>query len=240
MKKKPLIAITPVWNSKTPWNHEAAIYWLRDGYMKVIQAAGAIPVMLPVQLSEADMDQVATDFDGFLFSGGDDVDPVHYGEKPLPACGAPNPLRDALELSFFKVAQASGKPIFGICRGFQVINIARGGSLYQDIPTQIPSELKHTADPSVEIPTHGINIVPDSPLHKLVGSEQFTVNSFHHQAIKDLAPGLVSMATATDGVTEAIYDPLHPFLWAVQWHPEMLPDDPTSQKLLKAFIAACE
>jgi putative glutamine amidotransferase len=129
-----------------------------------------------------------------------------------------------------------GKPALGICRGIQFINAALGGSLYQDIPTELPSKITHSMKPPYDAPAHSVRLLPESPLSKLTGKERLEVNSSHHQGIKRLAKGLEAMAWSDDGLVEAVYMPDHPYVWAVQWHPEMSLGDEDSRKIFASFV----
>lgn len=146
-----------------------------------------------------------------------------------------------METIVLKEAIADDKPVLGICRGIQFINAALGGKLYQDIPTQRPSEINHHQNPPYNVPVHNVSIAAGSPLHKCLEVEQLPVNSYHHQAVKIMAPELVVMAKAPDGIVEAVYKPDNRFLWAVQWHPEFsYQTDINSMKIFKAFVDAME
>lgn len=237
--KKPLIAVTPLWSNETPWDDEKDMYWMRPGYLDIVQAAGGIPVMLPLGLAAETIEQVAQQFDGFLFCGGEDISPTLYNETILPTCGTVSEARDTLELALFRGALALNKPIFGICRGIQLINAAMGGSLHQDISTELTDYLEHTMPPPYNVRCHDIQMVSQSPLAQLLGEEMVAVNSYHHQCIKVLAQGLQVMATAPDGIIEAVYAPDQKFLWAVQWHPELWAEDEVTQKILTKFVESC-
>jgi putative glutamine amidotransferase len=128
-----------------------------------------------------------------------------------------------------------GKPALGICRGIQFINAALGGSLYQDIPTELPSTITHSMKPPYDAPAHSVRLLPESPLSKLTGKERLEINSSHHQGIKRLANALEAMAWSDDGLVEAVYMPDHPYVWAVQWHPEMSLGDEDSRKIFASF-----
>jgi putative glutamine amidotransferase len=136
---------------------------------------------------------------------------------------------------------ASGKPILGICRGGQLINVALGGTLWQDLPSQFPSEIHHVQKEEKFATSHSVSILPDTPLAAITGKNRITANSFHHQAAHKLGEGLRVMALADDGVVEAMYLPGHPFLWALQWHPERIYDiDADARALFTSFIEACK
>ena len=215
--------------------------WMLPGYMDGVAAAGGLPVMLPLDGDDGDLDRLCGLCDGFLLTGGHDVSPEFYGQQRLPACGATSPERDAMEAGVLRRAMALDKPVLGICRGIQFINAALGGTLYQDLPSQHPSDTVHRQPPPYERPVHNVAVRADTPLHRCLGVSALPVNSLHHQAVKDLAPGLEPMAAAPDGVIEALYRPGSRFLWAVQWHPEFsFRAEEASRKIFRAFVAAME
>ncbi len=231
--KKPIIGITPLVDI------EKASYWMLPGYMQGLEAAGAVPIMLPLLPDSAGITELAGICDGFLFAGGQDVSPSLYGETARPACGELCPERDSFEAALFQAALHHNKPVLGICRGIQLINVLLGGTLYQDLPTEHPSETPHRMAPPYDRAAHSVAVIPGSPLAALLGAREIGVNSCHHQAIKSLAPALRAMARAQDGLVEAACLPIKDFVWAVQWHPEFsFTSDENSQKLFGAFVAA--
>jgi putative glutamine amidotransferase len=172
-----------------------------------------------------------------------DLDPGTYGESPLPACGRLDPARDRVELQFARWAVAEGKPLFGLCRGLQIVNVALGGTLYQDLAVQRSDAIKHDYFPTAGFArdhvAHPVTITSGSRLDALVGATSLGVNSMHHQAVKDLAPGLVTTAVAPDGLVEALESSSEQFVLGVQWHPESLTDrDPRMRRLLTGFVQA--
>lgn len=231
--RMPLIGLSPLIDT------EKESYWMLPGYMEGIRLAGGIPVMLPLTTDEATLEQLAVRLDALLLTGGHDIFPGLYGQTPIPACGAPCAQRDEMETALFRLLFALDKPVLGICRGLQLINAVMGGTLYQDLPTQHPSAVEHHQKPPYDVGIHQVTLVQNSPLHALLGQEQLTVNSYHHQAIKTLAPGLQAMAVSEDGLVEAIYLPDKPFVWAVQWHPEFsLHSNSSSRKIFARFLKA--
>ena len=230
-KHKPLIGVMPLWDD------DKESVWMLPGYLEGIRQAGGIPVILPFTSDKDELDQLAKMFDGFLFTGGHDVSPELYSEKPINDSVISCKKRDEMESFYLQYAINYDKPVLGICRGIQFINAALGGTLYQDLPTQHPSEIDHHQKPPYDIPVHTVDIVKDSPLEKLLDANQLNVNSYHHQAVKDLSAKLKAMAVSTDGLVEAVFMPEHRFLWAVQWHPEFsYLTDINSRKIFKAFI----
>jgi putative glutamine amidotransferase len=180
--------------------------------------------------------------DGLLLPGGEDIDPARYGEPQHDGCGAITPERDEMELALAEWAVNEGKPLLAICRGIQVLNVALGGSLYQDIQAQAPGAINHTWYPDYprDRLSHQVEITPQTELAGIVGASSLPVNSLHHQAIKDLAPGLTATAWAPDQIVEAVEVDGHPFVLGVQWHPEELaPNDEGAQGLFDALVTAC-
>ena len=228
MPKRPLIAMSSSYRGDNT-------IALRHTYFDAIYDAGGIPVPLERTTDPATVARYAADFDGFFFTGGVDVDPARYGESITGEGVEIDPARDAFEFALYEAVKDSGKPILGVCRGIQFLNVARGGTLYQHIEGH-----RQTPIPAVERPQH-VTVTPDTRLHALVGAEEIMVNSFHHQAIKDIAPSLVITAVADDGTVEAMEDPAHPFFLGVQWHPEYYHrDDRTSSAIFEAFVKACQ
>ena len=241
---KPIIGVMPLWDD------EKNSLWMLPGYLDGIMREGGIPVIFPFTDDANDLKQLMASCDGFLFTGGHDVMPSLYGENPMEELLECCEKRDQMELIVLREAIKERKPILGICRGLQFINVALGGSLYQDLPLQYPSDVVHHQPAPYDIPSHVVKLVKGSPLYDCLAeslieqadiqnasqqsafqqndrqqndSQQndcLAVNSCHHQAIKDLAPRLEPMAFADDGLVEAFYLPHYPFLWAVQWHPE--------------------
>lgn len=228
--KKPLIALIPQVDEQGRW-------WLNPDYMESVLRAGGIPGMLPLTDGEEDLEEIARRFDGFVFTGGADVDPALYGQKKENFCGDISSERDAMEMKLFRLAFDLDKPILGICRGIQLMNVALGGTLYQDIPTQAPSGVPHRVlEKPLARETHEILVEPDCPFGDLPLHLQ--VNSRHHQAIHRLAPGLKVRARAADGIIEAVYLPPKPQVRAVQWHPENFRND-LSRIIFAEFIGFC-
>lgn len=231
--KKPVIGIVPLVDA----GRESL--WMLPGYMELVKAAGGVPVMMPLT-EKADNIEVLLDLcDGFLITGGHDVDPACYGEEVMSECGELCPLRDRMERPLFLGAIERDKPVLGICRGLQAMNVILGGDLYQDIPKQRPSDVDHHMDAPYGRTAHPIRLVEGSPLAQCLGAVEAGVNSCHHQAVRTLAPRLKSMAEAPDGVIEAVYMPDRRFVWAVQWHPEFYDNNPDSHKIFEAFIKSC-
>lgn len=213
-----------------------------DSYMEALEAAGALPVALPFARDPADIGWLAAQYDGYLLTGGADVDPRRYGEPVLTHCGGLQPARDGFELALVPLIVAAGKPLLAICRGGQALNVAMGGSLYQDIDALYPRALplQHNQKAAQHCATHALALQPGSLLARILGPEPLWVNSFHHQAVHRLAPGFAATAYAEDAVIEAIERPGDRFTLGVQWHPELMASaDPKAAALFGAFAAAC-
>jgi putative glutamine amidotransferase len=215
---------------------------LNQAYVSSLVRAGACPVLVPSALPEDLLPALLSRLDGLLFSGGGDVQPERYGSQPHPLVSEVDEYRDNLEIDLVNRAVQAGLPFFGICRGLQVINVALGGSLYEDILDQRPGSLMHqnVSEHPRHYLAHSIQARPGSGLEQILGSPAGQVNSLHHQGIRDLAPGLTATAHAPDGIIEAIELPGYPFGLAVQWHPECLQAHPPMQALFRAFVLAAQ
>lgn len=235
MSKRPLIGITAGLNDQEKYQV------LSRYFMESIIAQGGLPVMLPLTTDEALLRSYVDGLDGFLFSGGADVDPLLFGQWQKSGCGSICPLRDAHELTLAKLLlQRNDKPVLGICRGLQVLNIALGGDIYQDLPSEYKGDLiAHRQKQPSYYPSHPVTVMEGSLLHRITGQQELMVNSLHHQALHHMGAWQVC-ATAPDGVIEAAELPQHPFFMGVQWHPERLYDrDPAANALFAAFVKAC-
>lgn len=211
-------------------------------YPSAVIAAGGVPLILPSTTDPDVLNRYLDMVDGILFSGGDDINPTCYGEPQLRQCGDICPLRDEYELLLCRLAVERRKPVLGICRGAQLLNVTLGGTLYQDLPSQLPECIAHSQHQISRYVSHPVSIVDGSLLRRIHGSEQLFVNTFHHQAVKQPGCGLKVTALAPDGVIEAIELEGHPFCLGVQWHPERLvqnPADTEHRKLFQAFVDAC-
>jgi len=229
--ERPIIGVIPLWDEKKD------SIWMLPGYMRGLEEAGAAPVILPLTVSENVLKQTADKFDGFLFTGGHDVNPKLYGQEKTVHCGEICEERDRMETYIFREAVLKqNKPALGICRGIQFFNVLLGGSLYQDIPTELPSAISHVKGPPYDVPAHSVRIAAKSPLFKLLEKEHIEVNSYHHQGVNRIAEGLEIMAVADDGLAEAVYMPDRPYVWAVQWHPEFSLKDEFSKKIFSSFV----
>ena len=230
---KPLAGVMPLWDEGKD------SLWMLPGYLDGLSLAGAIPLIFPFLKDEAEIKQLTDLCDGFLFTGGDDVSPSLYGQTPLEGLVSTCEKRDLMENVALKIALKEDKPVLGICRGLQFMNVALGGTLYQDLPLQHPSSTNHHGKPPYDQVVHEVEVLADTPLFDCLGNKTLGINSYHHQGIKDLAPSLIPMAVAPDGIIEAIAKLDQRFLWAVQWHPEFsYKVDENSRKIFQAFVAA--
>jgi putative glutamine amidotransferase len=196
-------------------------------------------MMLPLTAEKDELDYFLETCDGFLLTGGQDVSPALYGEEAVPQCGEICPARDVMDEYILREAVERDKPVLGICRGHQLMNAVYGGTLYQDLPTQNPSEVMHCMTAPYDRGAHMVSVCEQSPLMDLLGKSECSVNSYHHQAIKTLAPVLSPMAVSPDGLIEAIYMPGKRFVWGVQWHPEFsYRNSPESVAIIQAFLRA--
>lgn len=229
--KKSVIGVMPLVDD------EKESLWMLPGYFEGIEEAGGVPVMLPLTSDKDAIEELIEMCGGLLFTGGHDVSPEVYGEKPLNKSVVPCPRRDEMEKIALLAALKKGKAVLGICRGIQFINAALGGTLYQDLPTEHPSKTEHHQKPPYDVPVHKVKIIPRTPLFDLLGKDTLAVNSYHHQAVKILAPQLKAMAVSEDGLAEAVYKSDARFLWAVQWHPEFsFRKDEASRAIFGKFV----
>ena len=231
---KPIIGLVPLIDEKKE------SFWMLPGYMDGITEAGGIPVMLPLTHDEGEIEELLDHMHGILLTGGHDVSPALYNEEPLEECAQTIEERDRMEMILLKKTLERDMPVLGICRGIQFLNVFTGGTLYQDLPTQRPTKTEHHQSPPYDISVHEVTIKDDSKLFKLLGKSSIRVNSYHHQAIKDIGEDLKIMAISEDGLTEAVEMPDKRFVWAVQWHPEFsFRSDENSMKIFEEFIGNC-
>lgn len=242
MERMPLIGIVPL------VDYAKESLWMLPGYMDGIVEAGGTPIMLPLTDDDKRIEQLVAMCDGVLFTGGQDVAPALYGEDATAEYLAGNPElcpeRDRMEPKLLNEAIRADKAVLGICRGMQLINVAFNGNLWHDLPSEYPSDVEHhMPNPPYDLLGHEVTLQSGTPLAELMEQagegDRIAVNSYHHQAVKQVGEGLEVMATADDGVIEAVYRPESRFLWAVQWHPEFLHKvDRRSRMIFKAFVDA--
>lgn len=213
---------------------------LREAYVRSVEAAGAFALLLPAQAPAA-AEAVLDRLDGLVLSGGVDVDPALYGCAPHPKLGRVDRARDEFEIALTRLALRRDMPLFAICRGQQLLNVAAGGTLVQDIPSVVAGAVNHDVAGSRTERAHAVEVAPGSRLGELMGPGPLLVNSFHHQAIDRLAPGLaVTGRSPEDGVIEAVEMKDRSFVIGVQWHPESFWSEPDSfQRLFEAHVLAC-
>lgn len=250
-EKRPLIAITGYYVEKTELDPKRLVrglpgqdwFWLSMDYVRAVENAGGVPLPFPVVSPDA-AEAILAAVDGVVFTGGSDIDPSLYGQKPGPRLGRVNPVRDQFELATLKRALTTRKPLLAICRGLQLLNIACGGDLYQDVYQERRADgeesfwhacrqyPKHHAAHTVRLSEGGL-------LRQVFDAEAISVNSFHHQAVRTVGAGLEVEAVADDGIVEALRVKSAPFALAVQWHPEMMAETDSAQaSLFEAFVMA--
>ncbi len=239
---RPLIGITcsrevgGAWGSYSPGHYMDYTF---DEYSRAICDSGGAPVLIPVAQNRVSLLAIISRMDGLILSGGPDINPRFYGEEPAEGLGEIDQDLDRMELDVANIALKKDLPIFAICRGIQILNVSQGGTLYQDIKRQVPEPLNHTQKARKSANTHSVLIEKQTLLYDIVKRRKIWVNGKHHQALKDLAPGLKISAVATDGIVEAIEDPAKKFVIGVQWHPEgTWKEDTNSKKLFRAFVKA--
>ncbi len=209
-------------------------------YTQALIRAGAIPVLVPVNLPPARHADLLAQLDGIIFTGGGDMARHYFEGEDHPKIHNIDNERDETELALARAVKGASIPFMGICRGLQVINVAYGGTLYTHILDQYPGALEHACYPThpTDYLAHPVQLKAGSVLAQAVGAEEVTVNSLHHQGIKTLAAGLEPLAWAPDGLVEAFQLPGHPYGLAVQWHPEWLPESPQMQAIFSSFVLA--
>ncbi len=235
---KPLIGITTR-NSRDADGHPTVS--LQHSYVNAITQAGGIVVPIPEILPEENFRQLYSQLDGILFSGGGDISLDHFTGSGHPRIDGIDDARDTTELALMRSAVNDGKPVLGICRGAQLMNVALGGTLYTHIIDQLPGALDHDY-PGNRRRTlvHPVNVDETTRAAEIFGGTLLQVNSLHHQGLKDIASVLRAAGHAPDGLVEVVEIPDHPFAVAVQWHPEWLTDQHSTRNLFKAFVDAAE
>lgn len=196
-------------------------FYVNEAYVQQIITAGAIPILIPYMDPEK-LKVVVEQIDGLLIPGGNDIDARLFGEEPQPGLGSIDPIWDMLDMTVIRFALSRNLPILGICRGCQILNVTCGGSLIQDIATQVTNPIKHQQLAPKWHGTHDISIASGSKLASVLGVTEIAVNSFHHQAIARIASGFIASAYASDGIIEGIESTQHNCVLGVQWHPELM------------------
>ncbi len=231
--KQPLIGLTCSLNET-----ETRISAYR-GYADALLSCGALPVVLPLT---DDIPALLERFDGFVLTGGGDIDPRRYGQWQKPCCGAITPARDEMELALASaLSERPDKPALGVCRGLQVMNVALGGDLYQDIAAERGAEvMRHRQSQPENCASHEVIVTMSSLLDEVVHAHSIEVNSLHHQAVRRLGAGFEPCGVASDGLIEAAALSGHPFYLGVQWHPERMWEKSDSDRaIFTAFVEAC-
>ncbi|HEU0014953.1 MAG TPA: gamma-glutamyl-gamma-aminobutyrate hydrolase family protein [Longimicrobium sp.] len=244
MSVRPLIALT---TTLAPGGSRGLPRAQLDAqYIAAVEAEGAAALLVTPANGEKAVRALLSVAHGLVLTGGEDVDPARYGQERLPEVFDPNPARDEMEIAAVHEALRRGMPVLGICRGMQLLNVAMGGTLYQDLPTQLAGDVLHEQEAEINARWHQGRVEAGSGLERVFGTAELHINSFHHQAVRDVAPGLRPVAWAEDGVVEAVEGTDHPWLYAVQWHPERGeahgpegdPRDP-DRRLFWEFVRAC-
>jgi putative glutamine amidotransferase len=222
---KPVIGVTPDFNAgdRKDMGGREPTYFLRARYIRAIEELGGIPLILPLVAEPSARRRLLDSVDGLLLTGsGPDLPPRLYGERQRYKFPLVSERRAGFELELVRQARSRDLPLLAICGGMQTVNVACGGSLFQDIPSQVRHALDHRQKTKAIHVSHPVAVKPKSLLDKIVDKATIMVNSSHHQSVKKVAPSLVSSAVAPDGIVEAIESPTHRFLLAIQWHPEFL------------------
>jgi putative glutamine amidotransferase len=238
---RPLVVLTTSVELESGVHGRPAVF-LYTSYQGALEQVGLGALLLTPAHTAESVAAIMALADGLVLSGGEDVDPAHYGETPRVRLDSVHPARDAMELHAFRLASEYGVPVLGICRGCQLINVALGGTLYQDIPTCRPGSLGHAQDEGWERRTHDVHVQPGSLLERVAAQPLLRINSFHHQAVRDVAPGLNVSGRAEDGLVEAVEADDGRWVLGVQWHPERFeattPDDDADRRIFAAFADA--
>jgi putative glutamine amidotransferase len=239
---QPLIAVTCSRVTGGAWGLYSLGHFMDytfADYSLALLNAGAAPLIVPAAQDRRSLESILGSVQGLILSGGPDIHPRRYGEEPLAGLGEIDEALDRMELTAARVALEMDLPVLGICRGIQVLNVAMGGTLFQDIASQAPESICHSPKADKAVATHTVRIGTGNRLRRILGRTEIWVNGKHHQAVKDPAPGLRVTARAKDGVIEAVEDPAKRFVVGVQWHPEgTWREDPYSRRLFKAFVQA--
>jgi putative glutamine amidotransferase len=239
---KPIIGVTPDFNAgdRKEWGGREPTYFLRARYIRAIEELGGIPLVLPLHADRTTRRRLLQQLDGLLLTGsGPDLPPSLYGERQRYPFSIVSERRMSFELDLVRLARQADLPLLGICGGMQTMNVACGGSLFQDIASQVSTALQHRQQNRATNLSHTVAVTPGSLLRRIVRSRSMSVNSSHHQSVKAVAPSLVVSAAAPDDVVEAIESPVHRFFLGIQWHPEFLFDrHPLHRRLFEAFLRA--
>jgi len=222
-----------------------ASWVMSQRYIRALTAVGALPWMIPLVGDEPEtLRGIYDELDGVFLPGGADIDPANYGEERHARCDKGDPARDQVELTLVRWAMADRKPVLGVCRGLQIVNLAAGGTLYQDLADQMPGSIKHDYFPfggrySRDHLSHEVSVATNTKLAEIFGAGALKVNSMHHQGVRQLGASLVASAVAPDGLVEGLESSDNSYLIAVQWHPEALTENsPRTRRLFESFVEA--
>jgi putative glutamine amidotransferase len=216
---RPLVALTTTMVRKSGAHQQPSVF-LYTSYIAALENFGLTPVLITPAHTRESIEGIIAACSGLVLSGGEDVDPARYGEQPSPALGSVLPERDEMEFVALEAALARDIPVFAICRGLQVLNVYLGGTLYQDLSTEQPGKITHVQRTPWSTKAHDVRVEAGSQLRDIVGVDSFCINSFHHQALKGVAPSLRVVARSDDGLVEAVESSDHAWVVGVQWHPE--------------------
>ncbi|MDY6856955.1 MAG: gamma-glutamyl-gamma-aminobutyrate hydrolase family protein [Thermodesulfobacteriota bacterium] len=238
---KPLIGITSDYQRNEDI-FKCPAYFISENYIMAVKEAGGIPIIMPYISDNTVVEELLERIDGLLITGGNfDINPEFYGEMPIEELGKFNEKRTAFEMEITKAALKADKPIFGICGGEQLLNVATGGSLFQDIETQVKKAQSHQQTAAKSEVYHPVHIQPSTKLYSILGCNTIKTNSTHHQSIKKIGRNLTINAIAEDGIIEGIESIDHTFILGVQWHPEYLyKKEKPFERLFKAFVQSCK
>jgi putative glutamine amidotransferase len=238
---QPLVALTTT-SVAEGGAHQKPQILLYSAYIGALEPLGLAPALITPMHSARSVQALLEHCAGLVLSGGEDVDPRRYGEEPIPELGSVTPARDEMEFTALGLAVEREIPVLGICRGCQVLNVFFGGTLYQDLGKQMGSDLRHEQEGPWETRWHDVHVEAGTRLCEIVRADCLHINSFHHQGVRDVAPGLAVSAVADDGLIEGIESPDHPFLLGVQWHPERgeakAPETDPDRRIFAAFRKA--
>jgi len=237
---RPLVLVTTT--LAPAGSHRLPSVRLNAQYLAAVEAPGATAILLSPAHDPASVDRLVGVAHGLVLTGGEDVDPARYGQEPHPELGSVSAERDAVELAALDAALRRGMPVLAICRGMQLLNVALGGTLYQDLPSQRGHDLLHEQDAAVTQRWHHATVRTGSGLEAIFAASDLFINSFHHQGVERLAPGLEATVWAEDGLVEGVEGREHPWLYGVQWHPERgeasADERDPDRRLFGAFVAA--
>jgi len=240
---KPKIGITLSGTIQAPeyrWPSRYGFDYLKRSYHRAVAVSGGVPILLANTIDKLLIKEYLKNIDGLLISGGEDMDPKYFRQKPHKSISPSPSERDIFELNIIKYAMKKKIPILGICRGLQVINIALGGALYQDLSCMPQKTLRHSDPKETDKVFHKVIVVKGTLLHKIIGKHAIEVNSSHHQTISEIGEDLKVAAFSSDGIIEGLEYPNYGFLLAVQWHPEAILRRNHSKRLFEAFILAAK